>query len=353
MDIIHNGQASGGVASALLQSGFDVASLRPFISPVDGRSYIMTNRAGKSVPQLIGNSTATLRKDEWIELDTAVVMAAKERLQVVADLRTSGLTYNLANGMSKTVLETQAMSDISPATVSMDPARQSDSDRPEFDLTSLPLPVIHKDFHFNARQLAAGRNSGQGIDVLAAQLAARRVAEEAEKLVIGNGANVTYGGGTVYGLTNFPQRITVSGFHEPSVSGWTGATFVADVLQMRQAAVNSLHYGPYVLYVGKNWDQFLDVDYSTLKGDNTLRQRVQAIQGITKIQSLDYLPGWDLVLVQQSTDVLRLVLGMDVTTVQWETMGGMRLNFKVMAIMVPQLRADFNGNTGIVHAAIA
>jgi hypothetical protein len=31
----------------------------------------------------------------------------------------------------------------------------------------------------------------------------------------------------------------------------------------------------------------------------------------------------------------------------------MMLNFKVMAILVPQLRADFNGNTGIVHGAVA
>jgi hypothetical protein len=50
-----------------------------------------------------------------------------------------------------------------------------------------------------------------------------------------------------------------------------------------------------------------------------------------------------------TSDVIRMVIGMDVTTVQWETMGGMRLHFKVMAIMVPQLRADYNSNTGIVH----
>jgi hypothetical protein len=48
-----------------------------------------------------------------------------------------------------------------------------------------------------------------------------------------------------------------------------------------------------------------------------------------------------------------MVIGMDVTTVQWETHGGMRLNFKVMAIMVPQLRSDFNGNAGIVHGSTA
>lgn len=348
MDLILNGRASGDVASQLLSANMDVGVLRPWIGK-DGRSYAAVRNNGKLVAQPTNNN-ATLRKDEWKILDTAVIMAAQERLQVVQDLRGSGLVFNIPNGMSKTVLETQAMSDITPATVSMDPSRQSDNDRPEFDLTHLPLPVIHKDFFFNARQLAVGRNSGQGIDVLTAQLAARRVAEEAEKLVIGNGATVNYGGGIVYGLTNFPQRITSVDVDLPSTSGWIPNTLVTQILAMRQAAIVSLHYGPYTLYLGKNWDQYLDEDYSDRKGDNTLRQRIAAIQGINAVTSLDFLNGWDILLVQTSTDVIRLVMGMDITTVQWESQGGMRLNFKVMAIMVPQLRADFNGNTGIVHA---
>jgi len=42
---------------------------------------------------------------------------------------------------------------------------------------------------------------------------------------------------------------------------------------------------------------------------------------------------------------------MDMTTVQWDTQGGLQQNFKVMSIMVPQTRADQNGNTGIVHGS--
>jgi len=40
---------------------------------------------------------------------------------------------------------------------------------------------------------------------------------------------------------------------------------------------------------------------------------------------------------------------MPITTVQWESQGGMRLNFKVMAIQVPQLRADYSSQSGIAH----
>jgi uncharacterized linocin/CFP29 family protein len=351
MDFILNGQASGNVASTLLNNNFNVAALRPFLGK-DRRSYISMNQDGKMIAVPTMNANATLRKDEWKLLDDAVIMAAKERLRVVADLRGAGLTFNVPNGMSKTVLETETMSDITAATISMDPIRKGEADRPEFDLASLPLPVIHKDFHFSARQLAASRNGGSPLDVTMPQLAARRVAEEAERLVLGTTGTFAYGGGTIYGLTNFPSRITKSNLADPTESPYSPSETVRDVLAMRQLSVDAFHFGPFVLYNSPAWDQYFDDDYSSSKGDNTLRQRLLAINGINDVRTLDLLTGYQLILVQQTSDVIRLVMGMDVTTVQWETEGGMRLNYKVMAIMVPQLRADFNGNTGIVHGTL-
>jgi uncharacterized linocin/CFP29 family protein len=349
MDMIMNGQAQGAVATTLLQNNFDAASLRPWVGK-DGRTYIARNVGGKFVAMPTTNASATLRKEEWKILDDAVVFAAKERLRVVADLRSAGLTYTIPNGMGKTVLETETMSDITPATISMDPARTSEGDRPEYDLTSLPLPVIHKDFYFNARQIAVSRNHGSPLDTTMAQLAARRVAEEAEKLVVGTSAGMTYGGGTVYGLTNFPNAITTVNLTAPTESGWTPKVLLQEILAMRQASETALHYGPWALYHSPMWDQYLDDDYSDAKGDNTVRQRLGAISGINAVRTLDHLTGTKLILVQMTSDVIRLVIGMDITTLQWETLGGMRLNYKVMAIMVPQIRADFNGNTGIVVA---
>lgn len=348
MDLILNGQAQGNVATTLLANNFDVATLRPWVGK-DGRHYIARNEAGKLIarPAMVAN--ATLRKDEWKIIDDAVVSAAKERLRVVADLRAAGLTFNIPNGMGKTVLETETQSDITGATISMDPARKGEGDRPEYDLSSLPLPVIHKDFYFNARQIATSRNSGSPLDTTMAQLAARRVSEEAEKLTLGTTGSFAYGGGTIYGLTNYPERITRS-ITSPEESDWVPSQTVTDILAMRQDSIDQKHYGPWMLYNSPIWDQYLDEDYSASKGDNTLRERIKKINGIQDVRTADYLTGTQLLLVQQTSDVVRIVVGMDVTTVQWETEGGMRLNFKVMAILVPQLRADYNGNTGIVHA---
>ena len=350
-DFFLNGQAKGSVATLLLNTNFDVATLRPWVGN-DGRSYIARRDNGKLSSLATPTANATLRHDEWKQLDDALIKVAKQRLNVVADLRAAGLTYSISNGMGKTVLMSEKMSDINPATISMDPARKGPSDRPEFDLVNLPLPVIHKDFFINARQLAASRNGGSPLDTTMAELAGRRVSEEIEKLALGTAGTFSYGGGTIYGLTNYPSRITAV-LTAPTASAWVPATTVKEVLDMRQKSMDKFHYGPWVLYTAPAWDEYLDDDYSSAKGDNTLRQRIEQIRGIQSVKTADYLTGFQMLLVQQTTDVIREVIGMDMTTVQWETEGGMQLNFKVMAIMVPQLRDDANGNTGLVHGNVA
>ena len=75
-----------------------------------------------------------------------------------------------------------------------------------------------------------------------------------------------------------------------------------------------------------------------------------AIEGINGVRRLDFFTPstpFQLLLVQMTPDVARAVNGMDITTVQWESKGGMQLNFKVMCIQVPQLRADYSGDCGI------
>jgi len=348
MEFILNGQGNGDVATRLLEANMDANVLRPWIGD-NGKHYVTLIQNGKPVAVPVGNATATLRKDDWKLLDKAVVKAAKPRLKAVADLRGAGLTFGI-NGMAKTVLETETQSDISDAIVSMDGLRESTADRPVFELTNLPLPIIHKDFNFSARQVMVSRNGGSPLDTTTAELAGRRVAEIAEKLLLGTYGTYAFGGGTIYGYTNYTNRLTKT-ITAPTAGGWTGATTVNEVLEMILQAQQAYHYGPYMLYCSLPWDVYMDDDYSTAKGDNTLRERLRKIENIQDVRTLDYLSSTNyvLVLVQMTSDVVREVVGMDITTVQWETKGGMQLNFKVMAILVPQLRADQNSNTGIVH----
>lgn len=347
LEYILNGQGFGGVANTLLQSGFNVNALRPWIGD-DGRSYItqIQNGVAKAVPLI--NATATLRKDEWKLLDTVVVKAAKRRLRAVADLRAAGLEFNIPNGLGKTVLETQAQGDTSDAVITMDGLEDGTGDRPTYDLNNMPLPIISKPFSFSARQIAVSRNGGSPLDLTMAAEAADKVSEMAEKLTIGVASTFTFGGGTLYGYTNYPTRMTQT-LTQPN--GSNAATTIQQVLAMIQSAMNAYHYGPYMLYYSPSWSRYMNDEYKTYSND-TLLTRLKRIDNIIDVRQLDYLTAYDLVLVQFTEDVVREVIGMDVTTIQWESQGGMKLNFKVMAIMCPQLRADANSRTGIVHGSV-
>jgi uncharacterized linocin/CFP29 family protein len=350
MDFILNGAGHGDVATALLQNNMDPGVLRPYVGG-DGRSYVDLTRNGKR-QALVCNTPATLRKDEWIHLDTAIVKVAKERLRAVADLKAAGLTYSVPNGMGTTVLQSENQSDINAATISMDGLREGDADRPEFDLVGLPLPIIHKDFSYSLRQLMTSRQSGSPLDTTHAELAARRCAETAESLLLGTYGTYAFGGYNIYGYRNFPSRMTAT-LTLPTDAGWTPSLLVQEILGMKQDSMDAFHYGPWFLYNSPAWDQYLDDDYSQAKGDNTLRERIAKISGIDGPRTLDYLPNYEFLLVQKSTDVVRLVMGMDFRSLQWETKGGLQVHFKIMGILVPQLRTDQNDKTGVVHGTAA
>ena len=349
-DFILNGQPTGDVATRLINANMDPRVLRPYIGS-DGKSYEtrIVNGEARAVPMT--NATATLRKDDWIQLDAAAISAAKPRLKLVNDLRGAGLQYVIPNGMGKTILQTQAMSDISDADISMDAIRTTAGDRPHFDLTNLPLPIISKDFSFSSRQIAASRNDGSPLDTTAAELAGQKVAEEAEKLALGTLDEYTYGGGTVYGLINYENAIAQV-LTNPTTEGWAGTTLLDEVLEMIQASQDHYYYGPWRLYVSPNWGRYLNGEFKAAS-DKALRTRLLEIEGISDILTLDYLTGYKMVLVMTSPSVVRIVVGMEMTTVEWDSHGGMQKNFKVMAIYVPQVRCDFNGNTGIVYGNVA
>ncbi len=328
--------------------------MRPFVGS-DGRSYvsIFNGMNGKGEPQyktILVNAQALLRKEEWIHFDTAVIKAAMPRLKAWADLEMAN-SYTIPNGWGKTVLESQNMSDISDAAISMDGVVQSDNDRPVYDITGLPLPIIHKDFRMSARQIATSRNSNTPLDTTNASLAGTKISETVEKLTIGTLTGTYFGGYQVYGYTNWPSRLTAD-ITAPTTGGWTPDVLLAEVLAMRDQSIAAHYYGPWKLYFGLGWTAYLDADYSALKGDITLRDRILKLDGITGLATLDFLTGFQVLLVQMTPEVARAVIAMRPQTLQWEEKGGMEIHMKVMCVMVPQLRKDFYGNTGIVHGTV-
>lgn len=338
------GGASSGIAEKLLKNNMDPACLRPWEE--NGRFYV--NGAGGK-PVLTNN--ALLRKEEWVAVDTAVTAVARRRLNGVADLYQRNLIYRLRNGLGSTVLETTVMSDTSDAQISMDAATRAKNDRHDFSPGYLPLPIIHKDWSLDIRTLAASRNKGQALDTIQAESASRKVAEMAEYLLFCGYNSFTFGGGVLYGYTDHPSRNLYTLTGSWTDSGYTGEDILRDVLGMIQSALDDRHYGPFLLYVPPAYQTVLSEDFKS-NSDKSIRQRLLEIQGLEDIKVSEFLENDNVTLVEMTSDTIREVEGLPIQTIQWSEEGGLILKFKVMAIMVPQIRADYDGRSGLVHGSV-
>lgn len=236
------------------------------------------------------------------------------------------------------------------AVVTMDGVTRAPGDQPNFEHNYLPIPIIHSDYEINTRALEASRRLGNPLDTTDAEMAARKVAEKLEDMLFTN-TTYAFGGGTIYSYLNETNRNTVTLTTNWDASAKTGAQIVTEVLSLKQTAINANHFGPYVLYVPTAYETVLDEDYDTTTPGTTIRERILKIEGIEAVKVIDHLTANNVLLVEMSTNTVRLINGMGIQNVEWTTEGGMVHKFKVMTIQVPQVRADRDGNSGIVHLA--
>ena len=81
---------------------------------------------------------------------------------------------------------------------------------------------------------------------------------------------------------------------------------------------------------------------------NVLKNKVGKAIG-AGVKVLNKLPADTVLMVQLTSDVVRLVEGFDLQAVEWQTEGGTLTKYKIMSIVVPQIRSDRNGKCGIVQ----
>ena len=324
IDFIMDGQGHGSVAQRLLANGMNVNALR---------------------------TNATLCYDEWKQIDEAILKAAQPRLVGVGDLLSRGLEYNIGNGLATTVLQYEDASDMTDAELSMDGITKGQKDRLDLGIKYLPLPIVHKDFSLNVRALMAGRKLGQPIDTMQSELSSIKVADKIETILFRGSSSYTFGGGVIYGYCDFPSRNTYTIPLAWDSASKTGALILVDVLAMKQKSIDDLHLGPWILYVPTAYESCLDSDFKTY-GGQTIRQRILAIDGIQDVKVSTKLAANNVVLAEMNAGTVRMITGMPLTNVEWQSEGNMQFNFKVMSIQVPQLRANQDGKCGIVHGSV-
>lgn len=307
-----------------------MASLRPVLTQ-QMEAQAIRNGAAMA-------TNATLRKDEWETVDARVNDVMRERLTIADDLRGLGLVTPISIG---TILRvTERISDFDAAEISFDGDTAPQKDRPAYSRNVVPVPVISKDFSVNWRQLEASRRRGDPLDVTSAGIATRKVRDKLQGLITngytggpGPGDNPA-GGTSIPGLTSAAKRLIVSLYHPWDESG---ADVIGDVLRMLETAYASNLFGPFYLYVPKNFWAILQQDYSPLKVSSTFMARILAFNEIKAVRPLDALADDNVVMVQMTEDVMDLSEAQVVTTVQWEKTPFVT-QFRVLTIAAPHIK---------------
>lgn len=399
-----NGIYRGGIAREIESLQFDTGMRRPFLDKFDRPCLIMNTgrwtlekgerkplrekvrvkdllNRGVITPETLTANATSLRKEDWIEMDRVMLTVARSRLRAWADLAAAN-TYGGFNGMAKMTLEYEAMSDPGEAIVDMEGDTEGRTDSPLFKLRSIPLPIIHSNFWFSKRRLDISRNS-TALDTTMLEACTRRCAEMLEKTTLGISggfSGLDYGGqtsgygthdtsspddahgsaltaSTVYGYTTYPHRLTKTDFTTPTSGGFVADTTYNEILTALNTMHNQNFHGPWIIYHSTDWSTYMNRAYSVAGGNHpgeTLRTMLLKHEDISDVRRLDFLTStFTLIFVQMTSDVARAIIGMPFTTVQWPSMGGMRENFKVMTIQVPQIRSDYKGQCGIMHGTTA
>lgn len=292
-------------------------------------------------------TNALLRKHEWERIDAAVLRTTGQILSGVADLRSHGCVENLG-GLGVIMSTYELLGDMAPAEVDMHGSTAGNRDRAEYQAASVPVPIIHKDFQLSIRHLEASRRNGGTLQTDHATLAARTVTEKLESMLFTGAPEVVAAGGTIYGYTTFPQRITIT----TSADWGTTANIYSSVQAMITALITRNFMPPFMLYVNP-----------TQMGEALAAQGVDtATTALSRLNAMyaGYLEGVKMstaltagnaVMAKLSPEVIDMAVGQDITTVEWNELGGMVGNFKVMACATfrPKASADTTPRCGIVH----
>ena len=88
---------------------------------------------------------------------------------------------------------------------------------------------------------------------------------------------------------------------------------------------------------------------------DTIRERLERVEvggRKLRIRIADRMPGaatgTQCVLVQMTSDVVEMVNGQPPTVIPWTSLDGFTLYWLIMAIMVPRVRDDYDGQSGVV-----
>jgi len=253
-----------------------------------------------------------------------------------------------------TQLEWNRSNKIGAAQRTMSPSARGENKLPNILPNRTPIYLTTDQFELDIRTLKMSQRVGMPLDTAIIKQCTRAVNEAIEDAAI-NGATTLDGqalvdaGYSAPGLLNAPNANTQT----ITQAAWTtvpvGSTIQAEILAMVGKLQADLKFGPYNLYIGTIMGNALNVDFKANGNDSILTRLTQMVFGgrNLRIRVADMMPAGTVALVQMTSDVIEVINGQPPTVIPWTSLDGFTIHNLVMAIMIPRVRYDYNGNSGI------
>lgn len=325
-----------------MKSNITSPSAKEFNSFMNGGNSVHLNANG----QLVSNAT-TLRHEEGKVYDDALIEISRLRLNGIEDLRKRGLIKPLG-GLGTILSMYERVGEMTGAVIDMDGRTGSNNDRITFDEVGVPIPIFHKEWNLGERVVLASRQRGEPLDTTQMRMASRVVLEAMEDSLFNGIPGLIVSGLSIYGYTTHPSRNPYT-----LTADWTadpGTDIIPDVKAMLQLLLDAKKYGPYILYVAKDIMINLESDYSATKGTETIKDRILRFQDISEVKGADFLADGEVLLIQMDRETVDLAVAQDIRNLTWN-IHPMQTEYMVLSAMAPRIKADRDGNCGIVHGS--
>jgi uncharacterized linocin/CFP29 family protein len=291
-----------------------------------------------------GFANALLSEDDWRMLTDEVVQVTRKNRIAVNDLRSRGLTLSLPD-IGVYQVDWQKFSDLEPAVASMSLRGNYQNDQGQFSREGVPVPIIHKDFYFDIRDLLASRRGGNALDTTHIAIATQLVAEREEQILMNGDLTIQFQGNVLYGYTTHPNVIPETTSNDFGTPANIDAKFRLVIGALREKN----HRGPFKVYL--NPVQFGEMKAArTTTSDITMNRFVlDQHPEIEAIEESPWVAAGTGVVVEMSRQTVDLAIAQDLTVVQWDDPSGAGVNIRVMSSLAPRIKSDAAGQTGVLY----
>lgn len=274
----------------------------------------------------VGMDTGRLTNEEILYIDNRVVETVKpllvgRRLFPVFTLPNAG--FMTVRGYKR--------SNMSAARISLH-GQGGAKDRTEKTPFDITVPVIEKEFEIMWRELEASRESGMPIDLQDAENAARRVAEDEDKLLI-TGQYTGWKALGVEGLATATGRNTTAG------GDWSANAFTYVNNAIAELEADG-HYGPYALITKPSWWRQIAGAFVTSTAVTIGEKVAQLCEvGVFKTDSLFESDGTlhNALVVEPSQENFEMVIGRDLEVRKLEDVRG-NLECVAREVIAPRIK---------------